>query len=77
LLKSINWTPREWTGPFQYENGKGGGLMMLPSDIVLLEDPKFKKWVDVYAKDEALFFKDFSKYFAQLLELGCGNLITA
>jgi catalase (peroxidase I) len=34
----------------QYENTDGGDLMMLPTDIALIEDPAFKKWVDVYAK---------------------------
>ena len=29
-----------------------GKLMMLPSDIALIEDAKFKKWVEVYAKDQ-------------------------
>jgi cytochrome c peroxidase len=36
----------------------------------LLSDPDFKKWVEVYAKDEDRFFKDFSSAFAKLLELG-------
>jgi len=30
LLKSLDWGKREWTGAFQYENGKGGSLTMLP-----------------------------------------------
>jgi len=75
LLKDVKWTARDWDGPFQYENGKGGKLMMLPTDIVLLEDPKFKKYVDIYAKDQEVFFSDFSKYFQQLEELGCNNLV--
>jgi cytochrome c peroxidase len=36
----------------------------------LLSDPDFKKWVEVYAKDEDRFFKDFSSAFSKLLELG-------
>ena len=44
--------------------------MMLPSDLVLVQDPKFKKYVEMYAKDEDLFFADFAKAFAKLLELG-------
>ncbi|GMH87083.1 hypothetical protein TrVE_jg10930 [Triparma verrucosa] len=77
LLCDVKWTPREWDGPFQYSNGKGGSLMMLPSDIVLIEDQKFKKWVKVYAKDEKKFRDDFSMYFSQLMELGCNNLVSA
>jgi len=77
LLKDVEWNKRDWNGPFQYENGKGGSLMMLPTDIVLIQDPKFKKWVNAYAKDQKLFFDDFAKYFQQLEELGCGDLVSA
>ena len=77
LLSTVTWTPKEWTGPYQYENGKGGSLMMLPSDIVLTQDPKFKKYVGIYAKDEKRFFKDFAKAFQKLEELGCVNLAEA
>jgi cytochrome c peroxidase len=48
----------------------GGQLCRLPSDLVLLHDPEFKKWVEVYAKDRNRFFHDFAKAFAKLLELG-------
>ena len=44
--------------------------MMLPSDIALIKDPKFRRWVEVYAKDEDRFFVDFAKAFSKLLELG-------
>lgn len=45
-------------------------LMMLPTDIALLEDPKFKVWVERYARDKDLFFADFALVFAKLMELG-------
>ena len=45
-------------------------LMMLPSDMALLHDPEFGKWVKAYAKDKDLFFDDFTKAFAKLMELG-------
>ena len=32
--------------------------MMLPSDMALVWDPVFKKHVEEYAKDEALFLRD-------------------
>ena len=44
--------------------------MMLPSDIAMIQDPEFKKYVEMYAKDQELFFKDFAKAFSKLLELG-------
>ncbi|KAG5190632.1 cytochrome C peroxidase [Tribonema minus] len=69
LLKNVNWTPKNWDGKPQFEN-EDGRLMMLPSDIVLLQDKEFKKWVDVYASSERKFFEDFSKAFSKLEELG-------
>jgi len=75
LLLEERWSPKlthngkNWTGPDQYEDSSGQ-LMMLPSDLALVADPEFKKWVEVYAKDENKFFKDFASAFAKLLELG-------
>ncbi|KAL2400166.1 Cytochrome c peroxidase, mitochondrial [Exophiala dermatitidis] len=45
-------------------------LMMLPTDMALLHDPSFRVWVDKYAEDKDLFFRDFAAVFAKLLELG-------
>mmetsp|Transcript_11057 Transcript_11057/g.14564 ORF Transcript_11057/g.14564 Transcript_11057/m.14564 type:complete len:329 (-) Transcript_11057:178-1164(-) len=75
LLLEERWSPKlthngkPWTGPDQYEDASGQ-LMMLPSDIVLISDPDFKKWVEVYAKDSDRFYSDFAKAFSKLLELG-------
>eukprot|EP00904_Undaria_pinnatifida_P002837 jgi/Undpi1/12554/HiC_scaffold_6.g02223.m1 len=73
LLKSIPWKERQNFKPFQYQD-PSGRLMMLPSDIVLLEDKQFKKYVDMYAADDKLFFEDFAKAFSTLLELGTKDL---
>lgn len=75
LLLEERWSPKishngkPWDGPDQYEDSTGN-IMMLPSDIALLKDSSFRKYVEMYAKDEDLFFKDFAKAFAKLLELG-------
>lgn len=45
-------------------------LMMLNTDLELVRDDKFAKWVRVYAEDENLFRADFCAVFAKLLELG-------
>jgi peroxiredoxin len=45
-------------------------LMMLPTDMALVQDPTFREWVVKYAEDKDLFYRDFSKAFAKLLELG-------
>jgi len=63
------WTEKKWNGPKQFED-PSGQLMMLPADMVLIQDPEFKKYVEIYAKDENLFFKDFAKAFQKLEELG-------
>lgn len=31
--------------------------MMLPTDLAIIQEPAFRKWVEVYAKDEDKFFK--------------------
>ena len=51
-----------------------GKLMMLPSDLVLIEDENFKKYVDIYAKDQKKFFADFAAAFQKLEELGTEGL---
>lgn len=42
-------------------------LMMLPTDMALMDDPKFRPWVEKYAKDKDLFFDDFAKVFEKLM----------
>ena len=48
--------------------------MMLPTDLVLLQDKEFVKWVKLYAKDGKRFDTDFKKAFQKLEELGTSNL---
>jgi len=73
LLLSLPWTLKEWDGPMQFED-PSGKLMMLPSDMALLQDKKFRTYVKMYAKDNDLFFKDFAAAFVKLEELGTKNL---
>ena len=74
-LTTKKWTKKikheggKWAGPTQYEDPTGK-LMMLPTDMALLWDGKFKKYVKEYAKDEEKFFRDFAVAFGRLLELG-------
>jgi len=75
LLLSEQWKPKTmhegkpWKGPFQYED-KTGALMMLPTDVALIQDPKMRVIVEEYAKDEKKFFDDFAKAWLKLQELG-------
>jgi len=73
----LEWTPNDEAAKFQYKD-PSGALMMLPSDIVLIEDPKFKKYVELYGKGKGAqdkFFADFSSAFSRLLELGTTDLV--
>jgi catalase (peroxidase I) len=59
-------------GQPQFNDSKGN--MMLISDLALASDPKFKSYVDLYAKDQEAFFVDFATSFQKLLELGHNKL---
>lgn len=60
------------TGRKQFVDVATGKLMMLPTDLALKTDPEFLKWTTAYAKDQNLFFKDFSAAFSKLIHLGTG-----
>lgn len=66
LLKGY-WTQKPGTQQFEDPTKK---LMMLPSDLALIEDPGFRPIVEEYAKDQSSFFKDFAAAFQKLTELG-------
>jgi len=70
LLLEEKWINKKWKGPNQFIDKKSGGLMMLPTDMALVKDKEFRKHVERYAKDEKVFFDEFSDAFAKLLELG-------
>lgn len=59
LLFEDTWTPRKWDGPPQMEN-KDKDLMMLSTDMAIVEDPEFRKYAEVYYKDSAKFESDFA-----------------
>ncbi|KAL2757117.1 hypothetical protein ACRALDRAFT_2101603 [Sodiomyces alcalophilus JCM 7366] len=70
LLLDEKWQWKKWDGPAQYEDKTTKSLMMLPTDLALVHDKNFKKWVQTYAKDNDAFFKDFSDALVKLFELG-------
>ena len=71
LLSTMTWQKRNWDGPEQYEDKETKKLMMLPTDMALMTDDKFRPHVLHYAKNEEAFFDDFSDVFAKLTSLGC------
>ncbi|KAL2348624.1 hypothetical protein Fmac_002624 [Flemingia macrophylla] len=46
-------------------------LEAFPADIALVEDKKFRKYVEKYAKDEDAFFNDYAAAHKKFSELGC------
>lgn len=46
------------------------GLLKLPTDKALVEDPKFRPYIEIYAKDEEAFFADYAASHKKLSELG-------
>ncbi|KAJ1569790.1 heme peroxidase, partial [Nowakowskiella sp. JEL0078] len=69
-LVEDKWVEKKWNGPKQFADKATGNLMMLPADIALIKDKGFKKYVDIYAKNEQKFFDDFASAFSKLIELG-------
>lgn len=50
--------------------GEKEGLIQLPSDNALIEDAQFKPYVELYANDQDVFFKDYTEAHLKLSELG-------
>jgi len=69
-LLQRKWNKRKWDGPLQYQDKESKELMMLPTDMWLIWDKKFKKYVQKYAEDADAFAEDFAAAFSKLLELG-------
>ncbi|GAA5802443.1 hypothetical protein HPULCUR_007908 [Helicostylum pulchrum] len=57
-------------GGWQWVDKDNTDVMMLPAEIYMYNDKEFKKYFDLYAKDEQKFFGDFAAAFKKLLELG-------
>ena len=69
----------QWTkDPLKFDNsyfvellrGESKDLLKLPTDKALVEDPNFRKYVELYAKDEDAFFSDYATSHKKLSELG-------
>ncbi|WJX61152.1 L-ascorbate peroxidase 3 [Trifolium repens] len=68
-----------WTrDPLKFDNSyfvellksESKDLLKLPTDKALVEDPEFRKYVELYAKDEDAFFRDYATSHKKLSELG-------
>ncbi|PON89361.1 Ascorbate peroxidase [Trema orientale] len=68
-----------WTNdPLKFDNsyfvellkGDSKGLLKLPTDKALVEDPVFRRYVELYAEVEDVFFADYAASHKKLSELG-------
>ncbi|ESW29858.1 hypothetical protein PHAVU_002G104700 [Phaseolus vulgaris] len=75
---SSKFDERKWTkDPLKFDNSyfkellsKGASFSRLPIDNALVEDQIFRHYVERYAKDEDIFFKEYAISHKKLSELG-------
>ena len=72
LLLEEKWVENKPSpkAPLQYADAGSKALMMLPSDMAIIQDAAMKTHVEMYAKNGAAFASDFASAFSRLLELG-------
>ncbi|CEP19885.1 hypothetical protein [Parasitella parasitica] len=69
MLLTRTWKEKKWDGPRQFEDEETHELMMLPTDMVMLEPP-FRHYTELYAEDQDRFFEDFKNALLKLISLG-------
>uniref|UniRef100_A0A2N9J3V3 L-ascorbate peroxidase n=1 Tax=Fagus sylvatica TaxID=28930 RepID=A0A2N9J3V3_FAGSY len=73
-FESLPWTnePLKFDNSYFVELLKGDskGLLKLPTDKALIEDPEFLRYVELYAREEDAFFTDYAISHKKLSELG-------
>ncbi len=57
-------------GGWQWVDKNNTDVMMLPAELAMYNDKEFKKYFDLYAKDQEKFYEDFVSAFTKLIELG-------
>jgi cytochrome c peroxidase len=70
MLLGEKWVVHKWDGPRQFQGSASQLLMMLPTDLSLIEDDAMRAWVEKYAADQDLFFDDFRDGVTKLFEFG-------
>lgn len=75
-LLDNEWSLKDWSGPPQFETAEGD-IMMLPSDMVLVNDINFIDYVIEYASDYDTFAADFAAAFKKLTEFGVATDTTS
>ncbi|KAI8333536.1 heme peroxidase [Chlamydoabsidia padenii] len=71
VISERKWIKKDLEqGGWQWVDKNNPAVMMLPVEITMYNDKEFRKYFDLYAKDQDKFFADFTKAFTKLVELG-------
>jgi L-ascorbate peroxidase len=73
-----------WTrNPYTFDNNyyeelldRNSPYIKTPSDLALVQDDEFRKWVEAYAADKDKFFENFALVYQKISELGYDNLLS-
>lgn len=84
LSNKLNDYEKRWSiNPYVFDNNyykelldNNSSYLKTPSDLVLLNESRFRKHVENYAKNQKEFFESFSKMFVKVSELGCRDLVS-
>ena len=77
LLLSCSWEPTKApiTSKPQLACAAEPSLMMLHTDVALIDDAAFRPYVERFAEDDTSFYAAFAKAFARLQENGHTGLV--
>lgn len=70
VLLEEKWEPVTLSNGVKQFMNKQRDLMMLPADLALAQDKNFRPFVELYAKNDEVFSRDFAAAFSKLLHLG-------
>ena len=73
-LLDQDWIVNKDLKQLQFKDAATGKLMMLPADMALIVDPKFKAICQEFAKNGDAFNAQFATSFQKLMELGSHTL---
>lgn len=73
-LLDEEWVLNKKAKKLQFADRATGKIMMLPTDVALIIDPKFREIVKKYAASQDAFHSDFAKAYQKLVELGTHDL---
>lgn len=83
FLKNKDFEKEErWSrNPYIFDNNyyqelldNNSPYLKTPSDLAIVNDKDFVKWVEVFANDQNLFFEHYAASYRKMSELGYNNL---